>query len=409
MKLFKVNGFPREAGVFIFASFVNALGSAFMWPLTTLYVYTFFERPLADAGFVLLLYSLAGIIGQLLGGMLYHRLGVKKLIVGALALAAAMQFSLMLTDRFAVYAVIMTALGLFSSASMPAIQAFIAFRWPASSREMFNATYVGNNIGVAIGTALGGLVANYSFQLTFMLNGTTSVLFAAFFYFFLRTMKTDRLPDKSAQGLRPGRAAQALRLLIPYKLYLFVGLGSLFVWFANSMWGTGVAPFLYDEGMDLSAYSLLWTINGVLIFVGQPVIMLIKKCAARSLTSQMTASAVFYFLGFMIILANHSYVFIVLGMIVTTFGEMLIGSTVPAFITENAGGDSPFYLGITGGIGSVGRVLGPYVLGVMYDWGGMTQVSYVAVIGAAVAVALFMLHASLHRAKRSEASVTLDR
>ncbi|MNW64836.1 hypothetical protein D3C74_431540 [compost metagenome] len=76
---------------------------------------------------------------------------------------------------------------------------------------------------------------------------------------------------------------------------------------------------------------------------------------------------------------------------------MLISPATPAFISEHAGRAAPFYIGISGGIGAVGRVIGPYAMGVMYDKQGLIPVAWLATGTAAIAVMGFVLHAVLNR------------
>ncbi|OPA80409.1 MFS transporter [Paenibacillus selenitireducens] len=398
LNLNHMSKFPKEVWVFVSASFVNSLGNAFMWPLTTLYIFSFFHRSAADAGLVLLGQALASIMGQLVGGTLFHRIGMRTLVVWALAITSLFQFSLMFTSNFHIYAGLMACIGFFNAISMPAISAFIGFRWADRRREMYNIAYVGNNLGVAIGTACSGIIASFSYHLTFVMNGVTSILFATFFWIFMRKMDLNvSTEDMHKQKKTKSSFSQTWQLLGAYQLYLFMAMGALFIMFGNSIWGTGISTFLDSEGMKPISYSILWTMNGVLIFVGQPFVKWLNQTFMRQLTSQLTGSAIFYFAGFVMILINHSYPMIVLAMITITIGEMLISPTIPAFISERSGSHAPFYLGVEGAISSLGRLFGPYMIGLMYDAGGIQHAAWVAVGGGILAVVCCMIHASFHR------------
>ncbi|WII36891.1 MFS transporter [Paenibacillus thiaminolyticus] len=468
--------YTGEMKVFIWASMINSTGGALMWPLTTLFVHTQLNRPLADAGFVILMQMLGGFFGQLLGGGLYYRLGVRKLLIGALAATSLLQLSLVVTAHadWWLYVMTMTVLGLTNSASMPAIQSFVGFRWADRRDELFNVIYVGNNVGVALGTALSGVLADISFNLTFVLNGLTSAGFALFFYRFLRgqseesatagavngtaetgmpvngasvngtltngapangslaegtpvnsaSVKGSSVIGASADGTQVQResaggangeekttAAWAQRGILPersiweklaaYRIYLFMSVGTLFIWLANSLWGTGVAPHIADQGMNFSMYSLLWTLNGVLIFAAQPITSWMKRTIAVPLTSQLTWSAIFYGLAYVVIWFLPFYSGFLLAMALATLGEMLVSPAVPAFLSARAGREAPFYMGVSGGIASIGRMIGPYVLGLTYDHGGLDGVSVISVLIAVLAVLSFIMHAALQRKDRS--------
>lgn len=390
--------YPREAMLFVLASFVNATGSAFMWPLTTLYVHNVLHRTMGDAGFVLMLQSLAGIAGQFTGGALFHRLGAKNLIVGSLFLAGTVQLAVLFAGDFALYAALMALLGFLHSVTMPAIQAFIGFRWKEKRLELFNIVYVGNNIGMAIGTSLAGILASYSFSLTFLCNSISTFAFALFFLQFMKRITPGETEGLSLKKTHLSQDQSAYRLLLQFKVYLFMALGSALVWFSTCVWGTGIAAHINGQGMSVAAYSFLWTVNGIVIFAGQPVTALIKRTIAKSLSAHLVASAACYAAGFAFMLIfSDDYRALVLGMIIATFGEMLIAPTIPSFITEKTGSNAPFYLGVVGAFSSVGRLFGPLLMGNLYDRGGVFPVLLLGSSMAAAAVLLFLIHASFHR------------
>lgn len=178
-----LQSYPREVKVFLIASLISSAGGSLMWPLVTMFVFKVLGRTVTDAGLVILVMSVGGIAGQLLGGALYHRLGVKRLIVGGLALTAL--FLMLLpygSGNWHLFMLLMLLVG-FNATTMPAIQAFIGFRFAEQRGELFNVIYVANNIGVALGTAISGFLAQISYDLSFILNGLTSAGFALFFGF----------------------------------------------------------------------------------------------------------------------------------------------------------------------------------------------------------------------------------
>ena len=401
-----LNRYPREALFFLVASFINSSGSAFMWPLTTLYVHTILQRSMTEAGFVLMIQSLAGIIGQFVGGSLFHRLGAKRLIVGALVVQGLIQMSIPFVHSWPVYLALMTGLGFTFNLSFPAIQAFIGFRWKEQRRELFNIVYVGNNLGMAIGTSLAGVIATFSFQLTFLFNSVSTLLFALFFFLFMKNISHQELVGDSANGAaQDKKRTNSFALLLRYQLYLFMALGAAFIFFSNTVWNTGVAPYITEKGMPLSSYSWLWTINGIIIFAGQPITSWLKRIMRQNLSAQLIASAVLYAVGFGFMFMYHdSYSAFVAGMIITTFGEMLISPTIPTFITERTGEFAPFYLGVVGAITTGGRLLGPLAIGYMYDQGGVEPTLLLATVVATGSVLLCLLHSFFQREKPSQSA-----
>ncbi|MFH0071068.1 MFS transporter, partial [Peribacillus sp. NPDC056705] len=404
--------YPKEVKGFLSASLVASAGGSLMWPLTTMYVFDELGRSMKDAGLVILIQSLGGIGGQLLGGILYHRVGVKRLIVGSLILNALGLFTLpFINGLWGLFIAMMGFIGFCNAVSMPAIQAFIGFRFADRRGELFNVVYVANNIGVALGTAMSGFLAEFSYHLSFVLNGVTSFGFALFFLSYLTkldgqevTASSNHPRPKTPLPAGPG----AWVLLGHIRIYLFMGIGALFLWFGNSIWNTGVSPFIISEGMSKTAYGYLWTLNGILIFAAQPLTRAIKRWFARTESSQMTIAALFYLSAYVVIVMMQSYPGMVLAMVLATLGEMLISPAIPAFITERTGQAAPFYIGVAGGMGAAGRVVGPYAMGTMYDGGGLAPVAWLAVAVAVVSFLAFAVHARLNRPRQHEQHQSLQ-
>lgn len=394
-----LQSYPKEVKIFLAASLINSAGGSLMWPLTTMYVFDELGRSMADAGLVVMIQAFGGIIGQLLGGALYHRVGVKRLIVGSLGLNALGLFTLpFISSYWIVYMVVMGLIGLFNAVSMPAIQAFVGFRFADRRGELFNVIYVANNIGVALGTALSGFLADVSYHLTFVLNGVTSAVFALFFLNYLNRLDKQEGPVHLQKKTKEGAKESIPALLGNTRVYLFLGLGSLFLWFGNSIWNTGVSPHIISEGLPKRAYGFLWTLNGILIFVAQPVTALIKRWFAKESSAQMTASAVFYLLAYIVILLLPSYPGLIFAMVLATLGEMLISPAIPAYISDHAYRAAPFYIGLTGGMAALGRMIGPYFMGILYDHGGLVPVAWLSIAIAVLAVSSFVIHALRHKA-----------
>ncbi|MCQ4088088.1 MFS transporter [Saccharibacillus sp. JS10] len=396
--------YPKEIQALLLASLINSTGSALMWPLTTIYVFGELGRSMQDAGLVILLQSLGGIAGQLMGGAMYYRIGVKKLLVGSLALNALSLFALpFVSSHWHLYMFTMLIVGFSNAMTLPAIQAFIGFRFASRRGEIFNTIYVGNNIGIALGTALSGPLAQLSFPLTFILNGCTCVLFAVYFFVYLnRVQREETSSDEVSlteltEKKKSKSEGQAWTLLMNTRVYLYIGLGALFLWLGNCIWNGGISPAILSEGKPPAQYSLLWTMNGILIFALQPLISWIKKVCARRPESQMTAGSLFYLAGYLVILMFPQYGAMVAAMFLATIGEILFQPAMPAFISERTRIHAPFYLGVSGGIAQAGRVIGPYIMGILYDRGGLEPVAICAVVAAILSFLFFVFNDRFQR------------
>ncbi|MFX3631607.1 MAG: MFS transporter [Candidatus Pristimantibacillus sp.] len=407
------SSYPQGALSFVAASFVNAIGTSILWPLTTLYVHQVLGRSYGEAGMVLLFQALAGIVGQLAGGALYHRLGPKNLIVGSMLLSAVLIGLVILTQDYWIYVLMTSIYGLMNGIAMPSINAYIGFRWKEHRRKLYNDIYVGNNIGLAIGASVGGIIAAFSFSLTYIATAVSTLAFGVFLIYFMKADGDEPSPANGASEVKIAVAddSSLLSKLGNIKMYLFLGLGSMLFFAALMIWNSGIAPYLTEQGHSLSMYSLLWSINGIVIFAGQPITNWIKRQLHGSLGLEVVASSVCYTIGFVFIAIFHdSYLFLVMGMIICTLGEMLLLPVIPTFFSENSGKSAPFYMGIVGGFGSAGRMIAPTIYGMIYDNTGISLVLYIGAGASALSFIVFVVHAYLYRSNEvSQGKVSLYR
>ncbi|MET3942433.1 MFS family permease [Paenibacillus sp. PvP094] len=407
-----LRNYPKDALLFIAASFVNSTGKAIMWPLTTLYVHNVMGRSYGEAGLIVLYQALCSVFGELVGGNLYYRLGPKVLITGSFLISATMLFSIAMIDSWPAYIVFICVLGFVNGIALPSLNAYVGFRWKEHRRTLYNLMYVCNNFGLSIGAMVGGLIASISFTLTYLFTGTTTLLFAVFLLLFMRlpsqldSYKSMNSEHGSDQHIIEGKNETAFNdmpanrnnLLKNVSIYLFLSLGAMFFWISFSLWSTGIAPYINEQGMDLKFYSLLWTINGLVILLGQPFTSWIKQRFAPSIVRQMFVSALFSVSAFTFILFFHEhYIYLVLGMILATIGEMMLLPTIPTFLSERTGVNAPFYMGLAGGFANIGRMIGPLMFGNVYDWWGIVPVIFLGTMSSFAALLMFYIHSNLNK------------
>ncbi|WP_018130932.1 MDR family MFS transporter [Effusibacillus pohliae] len=385
---------PAVVWILFTGGLLNSIGNSFLWPLNSLYIHTVLGKSMTTAGIVLMLMNGAGILGNLAGGALFDRIGGKWVILVGLLGSAVWVTALGFTHSFPLYVALMITLGFTQSMVWPSFHALIGQLWPSGGRRAFNMFYVVNNLGVAIGTAIGGFLAEISFLLVFLLNGLSYSLYAAIFLYALRR---HRVPEESdsldpASALpenQPAAVTQtAVSIAAPVAL---LSIGILIAWTAYSQWAGPLAVYTQQAGYPLSSYSFLWTLNGILIVAGQPFLTPLLSRFLRSLTLQLITGGLLYVATFVLIAGFPVYTGFVLGMAVMTIGEMIILPGVPAAINRLAPKERMgFYQGITASAATAGRMLGPVLGGMVFDHAGAIRLFLLAAIACLAATACFV-------------------
>lgn len=111
--------------------------------------------------------SLTGVIGNLLGGVLFDKWGGYKSTLVGIVITLVSILGLVFFHGWPLYVVWLALIGFGSGMVFPSMYAMVGTVWPEGGRRAFNAMYVGQNVGIAIGTACGGLVASYRFDYIF--------------------------------------------------------------------------------------------------------------------------------------------------------------------------------------------------------------------------------------------------
>ncbi|MBA8777943.1 MFS transporter [Staphylococcus schleiferi subsp. coagulans] len=376
---------PKEIWWLVIGMAINITGASFLWPLNTIYMSQALGKSLSTAGVVLMVNSFGMIAGNLLGGTLFDKLGGYRTIMLGTIISLCATLLLNLFHGWPWYAVWLIMLGFGGGMIIPAIYAMAGAVWPQGGRQTFNAIYLAQNIGVALGAALGGIVAELSFNYIFMANLAMYVVFffIALFNFNMDYHATVKQHDtiEEIAHLQNKKHFNALLLLC----VMFAC-----CWITYVQWQTTIASFTQSIGISMSQYSLLWTINGVLILIGQPLITPIVQFFKGQLKKQLYFGLFVFILSFLVTSFAKSFSIFVVGIVIMTFAEMFVWPAVPTIANALAPkGRQGVYQGIVNSASTVGKAFGPLIGGILVDLFNM-QVMFLSMIGLLVIAMIFL-------------------
>lgn len=361
---------PRKLWLIIIGMVINITGASFLWPLNTIYLHEELGKSLSVAGMVLMANSAASIVGNLFGGYLFDKLGGYKAITFGAGITLASLTGLVLWHGWPHYTIFLILIGFGSGIVNPAMFSLAGAAWKEGGRRTFNAMYVGQNIGVAIGTSLAGLIASISFQYIFLANMILYLVFFLIAFVYYKNISEEAVSPSVTSNYNAtkneGHNKRNLTAL------LILSSGYAICWIAYVQWQTTIATYTQEIHVSLEQYSLLWTMNGALIVLAQPVMAGFVKMVAKTLKTQIFIGLVIFIVSFMI--ASHATSFhgFLTAMIVMTLGEMLVWPAIPTIADQLATkGKAGFYQGIVNSAATGGRMIGPFIGGLIVDHYGM--------------------------------------
>jgi predicted MFS family arabinose efflux permease len=374
-------GLPKSVWLISFILLVNRSGTMVL-PFWAIYCTK--QRSLSpfDAGILLGIYGLGGIVGSYFGGTLSNRVGPLRVQAGSLALTAVGFVFLMFADTWHSMVASLLFLSVASESCRPASASATAALCPVEMHSRaFGLNRLAVNLGMTLGPTIGGLLAERDFRLLFVVDSATCMAAAvlATALVFQKSMKIDvaKLREPSAGTTGPWRDVPFL---------IFIGLLFLVATTFFQLLGT-YALFLRDHyDLKESAIGLVFAVNTVVIVLTE--MWLIQSVEHYNKLKVMAWGSLFSCLGFGLIAYGNSFSFALLTVLVWTFGEMLSSPIATAYVCGRATeANRGTYLGIYTMTFAAAFVVAP-VLGTwvyqrqpMLVWHGCTAIGIVSFTG----------------------------
>ncbi|MDA8442834.1 MAG: MFS transporter [Peptococcaceae bacterium] len=271
--------------------------------------------------------------------------------------------------------------GMISSAALPTSMAYLADITEGDERsKAMGMIGAATGLGMVFGPAIGGWLGHYSFTTPFFAAGALALLVLPFAWFLLP--ETLHAPVVNPTRKRPKITLAVLQdpmfMLFAFNFILSFSVAmfeTTFAWLAAAKVGFGPR----DLGLTFTVAGIF----GVIVQGG-----LIGKLVKRFSDAPLVlAGTVVSALGLLLIILSHSVVTIILATIVFMIGQSLLGPTSSSLVSKNATEGQGVSLGLFQSFGSLGRILGPIVGGVLY--GIMIGLPYVT--GALLLMFMFVI------------------
>ena len=196
--------FPRLFWIVVGVSFIDGIGGTLLFPFFSLYITQKFDVGMTQAGILLGISSLFGLIGSMVGGALTDKFGRKQLILFGLVFSAISTLTLRPRQQDRRPCIrLMVVVGLLSNVAHPAHDAMIADILPEKKRqEGFGILRVVGNFAWIIGPTIGGFLANKNFFYLFVIDSVISCFVAVIIFRLIPETKPEpHAHDKSESFL----------------------------------------------------------------------------------------------------------------------------------------------------------------------------------------------------------------
>jgi MFS family permease len=396
--------FPRNFWVVVGTSFIDGIGGTLLFPFFALYITQKFHVGMTEAGLLLGMFSLFGLIGSMLGGALTDRFGRKQIILFGLVFSALSNLAFGLVNTLAALFPLAVLIGLLSNIAHPAHQAMIADILPEQKRqEGFGILRVAANLSWIIGPTIGGIVAAKSFFALFVIDAVVSCMVAVLIYLLLPETKPAPQPGQERESI--WKTFTGYGQVIRDRPFVAFLLASILMMVVYQQMYNSLSVYLRDNhGIDPRGYGYLLTTSAITVVLFQFwVTRLIKN---RAPFAMMALGTVFYMIGFSMFGLVSAFYLFALAIVVITIGEMIAVPTSQAlaahFAPEEMRGR---YMAVFGLIWALPATIGPGAAGLILDNFNPNLLWYIGGILCAIsAIAYYSLHLRLGTQERFAAS-----
>ena len=254
---------PDAYWVVWLGTLINRLGG-FVAPLLTFYLTGERGLSVGTAGLIVALHGVGGVGAALVGGVLADRLGRRPTMLVSMFGGGVAMALLGFARHEATIAALTFGLGFVGELYRPAVMAFVGDVVPAAQRlRAFALLYWVINLSFAVASALGGLLARWSYTALFLIDAATMIGYGV--------LVAVRLPESRPPAHHDDAPPIGLLQVLTDGTFMrlwALSFGMALIVFQSSV---SLSAHLVGQGFDQVAYGAIMAVNGVVIVLLQPV------------------------------------------------------------------------------------------------------------------------------------------
>lgn len=381
--------FPSHFWTLVLGVFIDRLGSALIFPFLSLYITARFQVGMLVVGQLFAIFSVASLFGIFLGGALADRFGRKKILIFGLLISGLSSVAMGVANDLRLFFSFAALVGLLSSVGQPAGQAMVADLLPEAKRTQgYGLLRVGVNLAVAIGPAVGGLLAGISYLYLFILDAVLSSITALIVLVALPETKPQAAPGVPSQSLL--QTLGGYGAVLRDRLFVLFMLASVLVVMVYIQMSSSLPVYLRDQyAVSERQYGLIISLNAVMVVLFQFWITR-RTAGVRPMTLVWTGNLL-YGVGYALYGFVGAYPLFLLAMAIITVGEMLASPSGEALVAAFAPLDMRGrYMAFFGFTLTLPNALGPLAAGAIMDNFDPDWVWYASGIVCVVAVLILI-------------------
>jgi len=248
-----MKGYPRQFWLVVTVMTLSYLFHSMLWPFLIIYASQKLNLALTAVTGLLTLHSMVGLVTTFAGGAIADRFGRKWVMALALFLCGISWYLFQFADHFSIFALLMAFNGATTPLYRLAADAMMADVVPSEKRiDGYSILRLGNNLGVALGPAIGGFLSAVSYDISFTTAGLG--IFACGILVTLFSIET--IPSQKEVQLGTEQSGGYGRILHDSRFLGLIGSYSLNRICSSTLWMLLAVYAKQNYGISESLYGL---------------------------------------------------------------------------------------------------------------------------------------------------------
>ncbi len=358
----RIPHYPTQLWLLFWGTLTGSIGQSMVWPFLTITIRERTDVALTTVTLLFTLQSIAGFGATTVIGPLMDRFGRRKPMIAGLICSGLVLLAMSRATELWHWAILLPAYGMVNTAFRVGSYAMVADLVPLERRAgVYALLRMGDNFGIVLGPALGGLLVSIGYTLSYAAAASTQFILAIFVFRIVReTLARDGTHQtvKEQSGYRFMLRDQKFMRI--WGLYILSQIASSMVFVLLGVY--------VKENYSISEdrFGLIIGTNAAMVVIFQ--YGFTRKSTQHAALPVMAGGGLLYTLGMFVFALSRSFPTFLLGMVIFTCGEMLLIPTATALVANMAPPDMRArYMGVFSLSFRVAQGIGPVMGGVLSD------------------------------------------
>ncbi len=394
--LARIPRYPRQFWLLFSGYIINRTGNGLIWPFLTIYIRRQLNVPLTTVALLLSIQAVSGLIATTFVGWLMDRFGRKFMMAAGLLGTGLVLLGMRSASTIEVWAILVALYGIVNPVFTVGSNAMIAdVVEPDQRAGAYALMRMAQNIGVAIGPAIGGLLISGfmigkelivpPYGLTYLITAAVNFVLVAL----ILGMLSETLPEPKTEMIVDGNGFN--KLLRDRPFLTFCGVFVLLE-MVNTLVFNLLSVYVKENyGILENHYGFIVTINAVMVVFLQ---YFVTRITIRyKPLPVMALGALFYAVGVLSISLGRGFPTFALSMVIITTGELIVSPTGLALVARLAPPDMRArYMGVYTLTWTIASGTAPVIGGLLNDRIAPVAIWYGGfVIGLSAAAGFYLM------------------